>query len=106
VHQYWQSELSLTLEVKICLKTVLTNFTTTTFGLELHMPRMHSIARYRSNNKIMIYFIVANDNGERKINLSIPLVLLLAKIHNERTHSVDFMHIFSNYDCDVKYDLR
>jgi hypothetical protein len=100
------AELLLTLEVKLCLKTILTSINITKFSLELEMPHMHSIARYRRSNKIMIYFIIANDNRQRKINLSILLALLLAKIYNERMHSDGFMYIFSNYDCDVKNDLK
>jgi hypothetical protein len=100
------AELLLTLEVKLCLKPTLTNINITKFSLELEIPHMDSIATYRSSNKIIIYFIVANDNQQRKIDLSILLALLLAKIYNERMHSGSFMHIFSNYDCDVKNDLR
>jgi hypothetical protein len=67
---------------------------------------MHSIDRYKSSNKIMIYFMGTNDNQQRKINLSIVLTLLLAKTYNELTHSDGFMHILSNCDCDVKNDLE
>ena len=56
------------------------------FSLEFEMSHMRSIAKYRSSNKIIIYFIVANDNGQRKINLSILLVLPLAKTYNELMH--------------------
>src|SRR5919109_4604156 len=94
--------LLMTLEVKLCLKATLTNINITKFSLELDIPHMHSTARYRRSNKIVIYFIIANDNRQRKIDLSILLALLLAKIYNERMHSGGFMHIFSNYDCDVK----
>ena len=64
---------------------------------------MHSIAR--NSNELTSYFKVANDKLERKINLSILLVLLLAEIYNERIYSDDFLHIFSNYDGGVKIDL-
>ena len=93
--------------VKLCSKSTLTkNIITTAFSFEFQKSRMHSIARYRSSNKIMIYFIVANDNRQRKINLSVLLIVLLAKTYNELTPSDSFMHILTNCDCDVKNDLK
>jgi len=90
------AELLLLLEVKLCSKATLTNIATTiTFSLEFEMLRMHSLAGYRSSKKRMIYFIVTNDNRQRKINLSILLGLLLTKTHSELMHSDRFMHIFS-----------
>jgi hypothetical protein len=86
---------SLLLGVKLCSKATLTNISSTIFSLEFEMSRMRSIAGYRSSKKIMIYFIVTNDNRQRKINLSILLALLLAKTYSELMHSDDFMHIFS-----------
>jgi hypothetical protein len=73
------AELLFILEVKLCSKTILTHIART-FSLELEMEHIHSIAKYRSNNTVMIYFIVANDNRQRQINLSILLALLLAMI--------------------------
>jgi hypothetical protein len=79
---------------KVHSKATLTNITTTiTFGLDFEKSRTHSIAGYRSSNKKMIYFMGANDNRQRNINLLILLVLLLAKTYNELTHRDDFMHI-------------
>ncbi len=97
---------SLLLGVKLCSKATLTNISSTIFSLEFEMSHMRSIAGYRSSNKIIIYFIVANDNGQRKINLSILLVLPRAKTYNELMHRDGFMHIFYNCDCDIKNDLK
>jgi hypothetical protein len=89
------TEPLLTLKVKPYSKTTLTDIITIS-NLELEMQHIHSIARYRRNrNKIMVYLIVANNNRPGKINLSILLALLLAKIYNERIHSKGFMCIFS-----------
>jgi hypothetical protein len=97
---------SLLVGVKLCSKSTLTNISSTIFYLEFEMSHMHSIDRYKSSNKIMIYFMGTNDNQQRKINLSIVLTLLLAKTYNELTHSDGFMHILSKCDCDVKNDLK
>jgi hypothetical protein len=97
---------SLLLGVKHCSKATLTTISITIFILEFEMSHTRSTARYRSSNKIIVYFIVANDSRLRKIKLSILLVLLLAKTYSELTHSDDFMHILSNCDCDVKNDLK
>jgi hypothetical protein len=75
---------------------------TTISSLEFEMSSMHSIHRYRNSNTIMTYFGVANDNRQRKINLSILIALLLAKIYNELMHNNGFIHIFSNHDGGVK----
>lgn len=97
---------SLLLGVKHCSKATLTNISITIFILEFEMSHMRSTARFRSSNKIIVYFIVANDSRRRKIKLSILLVLLLVKTYNELTHSDGFMHILSNCDRDVKNDLK
>jgi hypothetical protein len=79
---------------KLRSKATLTNITTTiTFGLDFEKLRTDSIAGYRSSNKIMNYFMGANDNRQRNINFLLLLVLLLAKTYNELMHSDGFMHI-------------
>jgi hypothetical protein len=80
--------------VKLCLKATVTNIITT-FSLESEMSCMHFLAGYRRGKKIMICFMVTNDNQQRRINLSILLGLLLARTYSELMHRDGLMHIFS-----------
>ena len=83
----------LLLGVKPRSKATLTN-TTIIFSLEFQRSRTHSIAGCRSSNKIMIYSIVANDNGQSNVNPLILLILLPADTYNKLMHSSGFMHFF------------
>jgi hypothetical protein len=80
--------------VKLCLKATVTNITTT-FSLESEMSCMHFLGGYRRSKKIMICFIITNDNRQRRINLSILLGLMLARTYSELMHRDGLMHIFS-----------
>jgi hypothetical protein len=84
----------LLLEVKLCSKATLMNIIIPS-SLESEKSRMRSICRCKSSNNIINYFIMANENLQRKINLSIVLAqLLLAESYNELTRSDGFLHIF------------
>jgi hypothetical protein len=87
------AELLLKLKVNPCSTATLMHITST-FSLELEMQSMRPISRYRkTRNKIKNYLILADNNRQRKINISALLALMFAKIYNECAHSEGFMHI-------------
>ena len=80
--------------VNLCSRPALTSITTIS-NFKFEKLYVNCIALDGNSKKIMILFIIANDNRQRETNLSIILILVLAKTYNEQKHITMVSYIFS-----------